>query len=79
MVAIGVDASDKAATQAKGPTMNRSAYVFDALREDARLVLCRGCDRTRAGPSLRLRRLDGRVRRYILTSVNGRVALLSAE
>jgi hypothetical protein len=41
VVAIGVDASDKAVAEAKDPGMDLSSYVSDALHEDARLVLCR--------------------------------------
>jgi hypothetical protein len=80
VVAIGVDASDKAAAEAKSPRMDLSAYVFDALHEDAALVLCRGRDRTCAGPRLCLMRLDGRGHGYILTSsVGSRVALASGR
>jgi|GEM_PF-6683732 len=57
--------------------MDLSAYVFDILHEDAALVLCRGRARTDAGSRLCLIRLDGRGHGYILTSVNGRVALAS--
>jgi hypothetical protein len=57
--------------------MDLSAYVFDALPEDARLLLCRGHDRTRAGRRFCLTPLDERGHGYILTSVNGRVALAS--
>jgi len=77
VVAIGVDAGDKAAAEAKGPRMDLSTCVFEALHEDATLVLSRGRDRTHAGPRLRLVRLDGRGRGYILTPVGSRVALAS--
>ena len=47
VVAIGVDAGDKAAAEAKDPRMELSAY---ALHEDAALVLCRGRHGTRKSP-----------------------------
>jgi hypothetical protein len=59
--------------------MDLSAYVFDPIHEDATLVLCWGCYRTRAGPRLRLMRLDGRGHGYIFTSVGSRVALASCR
>lgn len=34
-MAIGSDAGDRAAAEAKGPRMDLSAYIFDALDEDA--------------------------------------------
>ena len=67
VVAIGVDAGDKAAAEAKDPRMELSAY---ALHEDAALVLCRGRHGTRESP----RCLDERDHNYILTSVGHRVA-----
>jgi hypothetical protein len=67
MVAIGLDAGDQAAAEAKEPRMELSAY---ALHEDAALVLCRGRRGTRKNP----RCLDERDRGYILTSVGWRVA-----
>jgi hypothetical protein len=77
VVAIGVDASDKAAAEAKGPRMDLSVYVFDALHEDAALVLCRGATECVRARVLCLRRLDERAAVYILTSINGRPALAS--
>jgi hypothetical protein len=67
VVAIGVDAGDKAAAEAKDPRMELSAYT---LHEDAALVLCRGRHGTRKRP----RCLDERDNNYILTSVGRRVA-----
>jgi hypothetical protein len=66
-VAIGVDAGDKAAAEARDSRMERLAY---ALHEDAALVLCRGCHGTRKSP----RCLDVRDHNSILTSVGRRVA-----
>jgi hypothetical protein len=58
VVAIGVDAGDKAAAEARDPRMELSAY---ALHEDAAMVLCRGRQRTRQS----LRCLDERDLNYI--------------
>jgi hypothetical protein len=44
LTAIGVDASDKTAAEAKGPRNGSLEYVFDALHEDFRLVRCQGRD-----------------------------------
>ena len=77
VVAIGGGASDKAAAEAKGPGMDLSNYAFDALYEDATLVLCRGRDRARSGPRLCLTRLDGRGHGCILASIGSRVVLAS--
>jgi hypothetical protein len=66
-MAIGVDASDKAAAEAKDPRMELSAY---ALHEDAALFLCRG----RHGTRTSRRCLDERDHGYILISVGRRVA-----
>jgi hypothetical protein len=57
--------------------MDLSVDVFDALHEDAALVLCRGHNRTCAGPRLRLTRLNEKGRGYILTSIGSGVALAS--
>jgi hypothetical protein len=67
VVAIGVDAGDKAAAEAKDPRMELSAYT---LREQAALVICRGRHGTRKSP----RCLDERDHNYILTSVGRCVA-----
>ena len=67
VVAIGVDAGDKAAAEAKDPRMELSAYD---LHEDAALVLCRGRHGTCKSP----RCLDETDHGYILTSVGRRVA-----
>jgi hypothetical protein len=74
VVAIAVDAGDKAAAEAKDPRMELSAY---ALHEDAALVLCRGRHGTRQSP----RCLDERDPNYIyiLTSVGRRVAPASGS
>ena len=74
MVAIGVDADDKAAPEAKGPGMDFSADVFDALHEDATLVLGRGRDRTRVGPRLMSHSSRREWPGYILTSIAARIA-----
>ena len=67
MVAIGIDASDKAAAEAKDPRMELSAY---ALHEDAALILCRGRHGTFKSPEY----LDERGHGYTLTLVIRRVA-----
>ena len=67
IVAIGVDAGDKAAAEAKDPRMELSAY---ALHEDTALVLCRGRHGTRKSP----RCLDEGDHGYILTSLGRHVA-----
>jgi hypothetical protein len=51
VVAIGVDASDKTAAEAKDPGMDFSADLFDA-HEHAALVLYRDRDQTHGGPRL---------------------------
>ena len=73
VVTIGVDAGGRAAAEAKGPGMELSACVFDALHEDARSVLGRGRDRTRA--DARLMSHSSRRERpgYILTSIAARI------
>ncbi|HTA99143.1 MAG TPA: hypothetical protein VK804_01590, partial [Bradyrhizobium sp.] len=60
--AIGIDAGDKAAVEAKDPRMKPSVY---ALHEDAAMVPCRG----RRGIPKSPRCLDPN---YILTTVNRR-------
>jgi hypothetical protein len=65
---MGFDAGHRAATEAKDPRMELSAY---ALREDAALVLCRG----RHGMRRRPRHLDERGFGCSLISVGRRVAL----
>jgi hypothetical protein len=67
VVAIGVDAGEKAAAEAKDPRMELSAY---ALHEDAALVLCRGRPGTRKSPRCR----GERYYRYVIVSVGHRVA-----
>jgi hypothetical protein len=67
VVAIGVDAGDKAPAEARDPRMELSAC---AVHVDAALVLCRGSQRTRECP----RCLGERDYSYILTSVGRRVA-----
>ena len=74
---IGVDASGRAAAEAKGPGMELSGYVFDTLHEDARLVLGRGRDRTRAGPRLMSHSSRREWPGYILTPIAARIALAS--
>jgi hypothetical protein len=72
---IGVDASGRAVAEAKGPGMELSAYVFDTLHEDARSVLGRGRDRTRAGPRLMSHSSRREWPGYILTSIAACIAL----
>jgi hypothetical protein len=60
-MAIGVDAGDKAAAEARDPRMELSAY---ALHEDTALVLCRG----RHGTHQSTRCLDERDLNYITFS-----------
>jgi hypothetical protein len=67
MAAIGVDAGDKAAAEARDPRMELLAY---ALHEGAALILYRGRHGTRKSP----RCLDERDHTSILTSVGRRVA-----
>jgi signal transduction histidine kinase len=59
--------------------MDLSAYVFDALHDDATLVLCRDRHRTRAGPRLCLTRFEESGHGYTLTSVRSRVALAQSD
>ena len=71
--AIGVDASDQAAAEAKDAGMDPSACVFDTFHQ----IPCRGRDRTRAAPHLCLTHVDERGHDYVLASVGSRVALAS--
>jgi hypothetical protein len=67
VVAIGVDAGDKAAAETKDPRMELLAY---ALHQDAALVLSLGRHGTRKSP----RCLDERDHGYVVASVGRHVA-----
>jgi hypothetical protein len=69
VVAIGVDAGDKAAAEAKDPRME---LLANALHEDAALMFCQGRHGTRQSPRYLDRRNLNYI--YILTSVGRRVA-----